>query len=54
MFIDMHTPYVYVYHNGILSAIPTFVLTTLLTCFLLTFIPSMVPLWSACATNSWV
>jgi hypothetical protein len=49
--VKMLFPYVFVFKKGEMQAIPTFLCSTLLTCFVLTFVPTLVPLWSQLATT---
>jgi hypothetical protein len=49
--IAAQLPYVFAFKDGQMQAVPTFVGSTLLTCFLITFVPSLMPLWMLCASN---
>jgi len=43
---------VLVRNHGTVLLVPSMVLTTLAVCALVTFVPQLVPLWSAMATGS--
>jgi hypothetical protein len=47
-------PNVFVTANDKTLLVPSMVLSTLAVCFLTTFIPALMPLWAARATNSQV
>lgn len=48
---ELRIPYIFFFRDDRLSAVPTFVGSTLLACFLLTYMPALVPLWTVWAVN---
>lgn len=43
--VNIVPPYVFVYANAQTMVIPSFVLSTLMACFLTTFMPYLAPVW---------
>ncbi len=49
--IDIRTPAVFVKLNDITQIVPSMVLSTVVTCALITFIPQLMPLWTQLAST---
>lgn len=43
--VDIRTPAVFIEKNGQTKLVASMVLSTAFTCFLITFVPQLVPLW---------
>lgn len=52
MSVDIRVPAVFVQKNGHNLLVPSMVLSTILTCALITFIPQLMPLWMQLAATS--
>ena len=51
-YVDIRTPAVFVEKNGQTNLVASMVLSTALTCFLITFVPQLMPLWMQLASTS--
>ncbi len=49
--IEIRTPAVFVKLNDITRLVPSMVLSTVVTCALITFIPQLMPLWTQLAST---
>jgi len=49
--IEIRTPAVFVKLNDITRLVPSMVLSTVLTCALITFVPQLMPLWMQLAST---
>ena len=49
--IEIRTPAVFVKLNDITQIVPSMVLSTVVTCALITFIPQLMPLWAQLAST---
>lgn len=49
--IEIRTPAVFVKSNDVTRLVPSMVLSTVITCFLITFVPQLMPLWMQLAST---
>ncbi len=49
--IEIRTPAVFVKLNDITRLVPSMVLSTVITCALITFVPQLMPLWMQLAST---
>lgn len=51
---EMTVPFVTFFKNDKPRLIPSMVVTTAVTCFLITFVPQLMPVWMALSTRTWI
>jgi hypothetical protein len=49
--IEIRTPAIFVKSNDVTRLVPSMVLSTVITCFLITFVPQLMPLWMQLAST---
>lgn len=49
--IEIRTPAIFVMSNDVTRIVPSMVLSTVITCALITFVPQLMPLWMQLAST---